>query len=192
MKPGLAWTGLAAALGLLALAGLALPPESLAWRADAPWAVWRWFSAAGVHRTPLHLGANLAGLALLAALGRAARLPGAAALAWLVAWPLTHAPLMYVAPLHSYGGLSGVLHAGAAIAGLYMLCRPATARHRWVGLALLAGVALKLLLETPWQTPLRTDAGWGFPVAVVAHATGALAGWLAGAVALGVRRAGLS
>ena len=84
------------------------------------------------------------------------------------------------------------IYPGAAIAGLYMLCRPATARHRWVGLALLAGVALKLLLETPWQTPLRTDAGWGFPVAVVAHATGALAGWLAGAVALGVRRAGLS
>lgn len=186
--PSRAWLALSAALALLALAGYWLPTEVLAWRADAPWAVWRWFSAAAVHWTPLHLGANLAGLSLLAWLGAGARLPSGAASAWLAAWPLTHAPLVLVQDLQAYGGLSGVLHAGAVVSGSYMLVRGGSKAHRAIGLGVLAGVALKLGLEAPWQAALHTGTGWGFPVAVIAHASGALAGLACAALALAASR----
>ncbi|MCM5679255.1 hypothetical protein M8A51_06890 [Schlegelella sp. S2-27] len=185
--PARAWLGLSAGLAVAALAGYGLPSGALAWRADAPWSVWRWFTAVAVHWTALHLGANLAGLALLAWLGASARLPSGAAWAWCAAWPLTQAPLMLVGELRAYGGLSGVLHAGAVIAATYMLCRSRGA-PRCIGLGVLAGVALKLWLEAPWQVPLQADAAWGFPVAVIAHATGALTGLACAVIALGVNR----
>lgn len=185
--PARAWLGLSAGLAVLALAGYGLPSGALAWRADSPWSVWRWYTAAGVHWTAWHLGANLAGLALLAWLGASARLPSGAAWAWFAAWPLTQAPLMFVRHLDAYGGLSGVLHAGAVIAGTFMLFRGRSA-HRYIGGGVLAGVALKLWLEAPWQAPLQADTAWGFPVAVVAHAAGALAGLACAAVALAANR----
>ena len=52
---------------------------------------WRLFSAAFVHYSTLHLLANLAGAALVGALGFFARVPRRVVLAWLVAWPLTAA-----------------------------------------------------------------------------------------------------
>ena len=71
---------------------------------------WRWWSAAWVHYSGLHLAANLAGLVLVAALGWAAAVDRAGALAWGLAWPLTHLGLCLQPSLTHYGGLSGVLH----------------------------------------------------------------------------------
>ena len=42
----------------------------------------------------------------------------AAALAWALAWPLTHLALLAEPALLRYGGLSGVLRAGAAVAAV--------------------------------------------------------------------------
>lgn len=184
---GRAWVALCALLAVAALLGMWLPPQMLVWAATSPLDVWGWWSPVAAHFTTLHLVANLAGLALLAWLGWSARLPLAAALAWLAAWPATHAMLIWADTLELYGGLSGVLHAGVVIAGVF-LCADPLRRRRWVGAAVLAGVALKIGLEAPWNAALQTDTAWGFPVAVAAHATGALAGLLAAAVAVGVGR----
>ena len=120
-----AWLWLAALLGGGALLGWWLPANALDWQPDLaasqPWRAW---TAAAVHWSALHLGANLAGLAVLAALGWVADLPRPAALAWACAWPMTHAGLLWRPELAHYGGLSGVLHAGVAVAALWLLLGP--------------------------------------------------------------------
>jgi hypothetical protein len=100
----------------------------------------------------------------------------------LVAWPATHAALAWQPALASYGGLSGVLHAGVAI-GAWHLVAHDKGRRRTIGLAVAVGLAIKLLLERPWAAPTQIVAGWDFPVAPIAHASGALAGVLAAALA---------
>jgi rhomboid family GlyGly-CTERM serine protease len=133
---------------------------------------WRAFSAAFVHYSALHLAGNATGLALVAALGAAARAPWRLALAWLAAWPLTQLGLLMQPELAHYGGLSGVVHAGVAIVCVHLLF----AGHRWLGGAMLAGVLLKVLSETPWGAPLRHPSGWDIAVAPLVHATGLVAG----------------
>jgi hypothetical protein len=128
-----------------------------------------------VHYSRLHLLANLAGAALVAALGVAAQLPPRAALAWLAAWPLTQALLLWRPDLAHFGGLSGVLHAGVAVVAVHLLLRT-SGRRRWIGAALLAGLAVKLVGEEPWGAALRHPAGWDIAVAPLAHATGVAAG----------------
>jgi len=140
-----------------------------------------------VHLSPLHLVANLLGTALVAALGLAAGCGRRAALAWALAWPLTHATLLLQPALSTYGGLSGVLHAGVAVAA-WQLLRGGRGAHRAVGAALAIGLLLKLGLEAPWQGPLRQVPGWDIAIAPLAHAGGAAAGWLC-ALACGVGRA---
>jgi rhomboid family GlyGly-CTERM serine protease len=164
---------------LLAAAAAVLwpaPREVLDWQPsrafDEPWRAW---SAAFVHWTPWHLAANLLGCAVVAAFGVAARVPVRAALAWLVAWPLSHAALALQPALTNYGGLSGVLHAGVAIAA-WQLLRHDIGTRRVIGAAVMAGLALKLLLEKPWGAPAQQMVGWDFLVAPLAHATGAIAG----------------
>jgi hypothetical protein len=49
-----------------------------------------------------------------------------------------------------------------------------------------AGLLAKLWLEQPWGPVLRDAADWDIAVAPLAHATGALAGALCGALALAV------
>lgn len=176
----LAWCGVGL---LLVLPSLLVHDQPLAsrvmdwqprlWQAE-PWRVW---SAAWVHLSGLHLAANLAGGVLVIALGWAARLPPRAALAWALAWPATHLGLLAMPELLRYGGLSGVLHAGVAVAAVVLL-RRATRAERRLGMAMLAVLAAKLLLEAPWQGPLAYPAGWDIAVAPLAHATGALAGAL--------------
>lgn len=146
---------------------------------------WRCFSAAGVHLSALHLGANLAGLLLVALLGwRAGCGPGATA-AWALAWPLTQAGLALQPALLHYGGLSGVLHAGVAVACCQLLRQgPGPRRIAW---ALLVGLAAKVVLEQPAQGVTTQPAGWDIPIAPLAHATGAVAGLLCG-LALLLRR----
>lgn len=172
----------AAAAGAL-LAGFA-PAARLDWQPALAFAEpWRWFTAAFVHWSPLHLAANLASAAVLAAFGHAAALPRAAALAWLLAWPATHGALLLQPALAHYGGLSGVLHAGVAVAATWLVLTR-RGRARTIGLAVLGGLVLKLVLERPWAGALSRPAGWDIAIAPLAHAAGAAAGALC---ALGVR-----
>ncbi len=138
---------------------------------------WRALTAAFVHWSPLHLGANLGATAVVAAFGYASRMPWPAAAAWAMAWPLTHAALWVEPALLHFGGLSGVLHAGVAVAVVDGLRNEQGAR-RGIAALVLAGLAVKLLLEAPWGPPLRQVSGWDIAVAPLAHATGALAGAL--------------
>lgn len=186
--PGRAWAGLATAFGAAALLSWWLQAPLLDWQpALAGQEPWRAFSAAFVHWSARHLAANTAGCAVLAALGLAARLPARAALAWLLAWPLTHAALAVQPALAHYGGLSGVLHAGVAVAALWLV---ATARgtRRGIGAAVGAGLLLKVVLEEPWGPPLRLGGGWDIATAPLAHATGVLAGLLCAALLLALPR----
>jgi len=148
---------------------------------------WRAFSAAFVHWSALHLGANLLGVAMVAALGFVGRLPWPAAAAWALAWPLTQQALAIQPALAHYGGLSGVLHAGVAVAALWLLVQ-ARGRTRWLAAAVLAGLLVKLWTEDPFGPALRTGGGWDIATAPLAHATGAAAGLITAALALLVLR----
>lgn len=186
-SPGAAWV----AVGGLLMAGSVLawwlPSPLLDWQpALAASEPWRAFSAAFVHWSPLHLGANMLAAAVVTAYGWAARVPPAAAVAWLAAWPLTHLGLLLQPALAHYGGVSGVLHAGVAIACLWLVTAPPgrVPRGRVVGALVLAGLLIKLASEQPWGAPLRHSAEWDIAVAPLAHATGAVAGLCCAALAL--------
>jgi rhomboid family GlyGly-CTERM serine protease len=167
---------LAALLAVLAGAGWFAPASVLDWQPALAWAEpWRAFSAAFVHWSALHLGANMAGTLVVGAFGVAARVPPGAALAWLAAWPLTQLGLLLRPDLLHYGGLSGVLHAGVAIAAFWLVL-DGRSRERWIGGAVLAGLVAKIVLEAPWGAALRQSGGWDIAIAPFAHATGALAG----------------
>jgi rhomboid family GlyGly-CTERM serine protease len=175
------WLALAAIAGAGSLVAWFLPATALDWQPALAFAEpWRWVTAAWVHWSPLHLGANLAGTVVVAVFGRAAELPPRATLAWALVWPATQGALLAQPALAHYGGLSGVLHAGVAVAAVHLLFR--AGRARWIGGAVLAGLALKIVLERPWAGPLAHPAGWDIAVAPLAHAAGAVAGLTAGAV----------
>jgi len=171
-------------LVMLALAGWPLPHQAIDWQpALALVQPWRAFSAVGVHYSLLHLLANLAGAAAVGALGIAARAPHWSAWAWAIAWPLTQVGLLAEPALLHYGGLSGVLHAGVAVIAVVLLWAPSTPTRRGVGLALLAGLIVKILFEAPWGAPLRHPAGIDIAVAPLAHASGLVAGLVCAVVA---------
>lgn len=172
---GAAWPLLCA--GLAATSGLAWPAprDALDWQpallAPEPW---RALTAAFVHWTPLHLAANLAGCAVLALLGARARLGAREAAAGLLALPLAQLGLWLRPDLTRYAGLSGELHALAALAALTLLTRPG--RDRWVGAGIALGLVVKVALEQPLGPALRVTEGFDFPVAPFAHLSGAVAG----------------
>jgi len=187
-RPGPAWAALAAAFAAASLLAWWLPAPLLDWQpARAAAEPWRAFSGAFVHWSAQHLLANLAGAAVVGALGVAGQLPGRATLAWLLAWPLTQAGLAVQPALAHYGGLSGVLHAGVAVAGLWLLVTGG-GRRRAIAAAVLAGLAAKVLLERPWGAPLRLGSHWDIATAPLAHATGTLAGLLCAALLLALQR----
>lgn len=178
-----AWLGVGL---LLVLPSMLIAPHAglarlaLAWVPGLVWSEpWRWWSAAWVHLSTRHLLANLAGAALVLLLGWVARLPREAAWAWALAWPLTHLGLLLAPDLLRYGGLSGVLHAGVAVAAVALLQEAAQRRDRVLGALLLAGLCAKLLGERAWAQTLVTPPGWDIAVAPLAHASGALSGALA-------------
>ncbi|MCA0239426.1 MAG: rhombosortase [Proteobacteria bacterium] len=177
--PARAWVALAALLAAGCLAATKLPTAWLDWQPALAWTQpWRWWTAAWVHWSKLHLAANLAGLMLLAALGLLARLPRRAAWAWALAWPLTQLGLALRPDLPRFGGLSGVLHAGVAVAALHLLWPTRKPRQRWIGAALLLGLALKLVLETPWGPALQMRSGWDIAIVPWSHLSGTVAGLL--------------
>ena len=175
------WLLAQAAAGLAAL---------LLWSAGASAARWDWqpalagaepwraITAALLHGSGLHLAANLAGCVLVAALGRAAGCGRSATLAWLLAWPMTQLGLLAQPALAHYVGLSGALHAAVVVAAMRLVLVDAQAARRTIGALLLAGVAIKLLLEAPWSATVRAVPGWDILVAPGAHVSGALAGAL--------------
>jgi rhomboid family GlyGly-CTERM serine protease len=179
-----AWASLVIALSLSALAFWFAPREALDWQPGlAVTQPWRCWTAALVHLSPLHLQANLFGCAVVAAFGMAARLPRRATWAWLAAWPLTHAALAAQPQLLHYSGLSGLLHAGVAIAALHLACHAASRRDRLIGLAVIAGLATKLVLEQAWLARPQDVPGWDVRIAPFAHLTGTVAGLLCAATA---------
>jgi rhomboid family GlyGly-CTERM serine protease len=187
---GRAWCALAVALALGALLGFALvPAQAIDWQpalaAREPWRAW---SAAFVHYSAFHLLANLAGIALVGALGAFARVPWPIAAAWLLAWPLTQLGLLARPDLVHYGGLSGVLHAGVACVGWQLLAHE-RGRRRAIGALLLAGLALKVASEAPWGAPLRHPPGWDIATAPFAHASGLVAGLAAATLCDALARA---
>lgn len=225
---GRAWMLVAALLAAGALGVAALGDAArttLDWQPATlvaqPWRAW---TAAWVHLGTTHLVANLGAVGLLALLGRRAGLGPRDATAWALAWPLTHAlmsaaatawPAGFGAWLPHVAGMSGVLHAGVAIAALSLAGRrdepasvaasadadapvhpeaaappyvegPDPRRARLVGRMLLVGLAAKVIAESPWDLAPRLDAVLGIAVAPEVH----LAGALAGAIAWALLRAG--
>jgi rhomboid family GlyGly-CTERM serine protease len=178
-----AWLAMGTAFAVGACVAWFIPREALDWQPQLalrqPWRLW---SAALVHFSPTHLVANLLGSAVVVAFGIAARLPRRAAIAWLVAWPLGHAALSLQPQLLHYGGLSGVLHAGVAVAALHLTQRE-RGHRRAIGSAVLAGLVIKIVFEQPLAGPTQALPGWDFRIAPLAHLTGAAAGLLCGAVA---------
>jgi rhomboid family GlyGly-CTERM serine protease len=183
-----AWVAFGLALCAGALLAWPVSHEAIDWQpALAISQPWRAFSGAFVHYSPLHLGANLAGGLLIAALGHAARMPLRDVIAWCVAWPSTQLGLLLQPGLQHYGGLSGVLHAGVAIVAVHLLFTGDTRRRR-IGAAIFAVLLGKVLGESPWDGPLRYPAGWDIAVAPLAHAAGLVSGLLCAVIAEGLAR----
>ena len=186
-----AWIGVAMLLVLFALLGWPLERELFDWQPALALAQpWRLWSAVAVHYSVAHLAANLAGAALVAALGWAGRITMPIVWAWVAAWPLTHLGLIVEPRLAHYAGLSGVLHAGVAVAALHLVLGGAPAQRR-IGAACLAGLFIKVASESPWGPPVF-HAGLGISVAPLAHASGVFAGLLCGALAHLIERRRLS
>ena len=178
-RAALGWVAVATALGAGALLVHGAPAAALDWQRARAWSQpWRWWSAAWVHLSDLHLAANLAGLLLVALLGIAADVTPRSVLAWLLAWPATQLALVVEPALARYGGLSGVLHAAVAIVGVQLVAEGPRLR-RGLGALLLAGLTAKVLVEAPWRAALQHPPGWDIAVAPLAHASGAAAGVLA-------------
>lgn len=185
--PGRAWLVVTAALLVGALLGLWWPAAWLDWQPErAGSEPWRTVTAAWVHWSERHLFTNLLAAAVVGAYGWAASVPRAQALAWLAAWPLTHLALLTKPDLAHYGGLSGVLHAGVAVATLWLVV-VARGGRRVVGVLMGAGLLAKILSERPWAGVLQQAEGWDIALAPIGHATGTIAG-LACAAALLARR----
>ena len=186
LPPWVHWAGLGVAAAAGALLARLADPALLRWQPELAWAQpWRMVTAAWVHLSTQHLAGNLAATAVVAVFGVAAGCGRRAATAWALAWPLTQLGLLAQPALLRYGGLSGVLHAGVAVA-VWQLLRDGSRRRRAVGAAVALMVLAKLLLEAAWQGPaLRQVPGWDIAIAPGAHASGVLAGWLC-ALACGV------
>jgi hypothetical protein len=180
---GRGWVALSLLLAVAALVTATLPDawlDRLDWQPRLaliqPWRLW---TAAAVHWTAAHLVLDLAGLLLLAALGYALGLPRRAVLAWALAWPLTQAGLWLHPGLPHYGGLSGVLHAGAAVLALQLLAEVRPTR-RVAGWVLAAALGVKLVHEVlGGAVPLAAGQA-GIAVSPWPHVSGAVCaalGW---------------
>jgi len=176
------WLITASAFALLALLAWPFDNAALLWQPDKPW---RAFTAPFAHLSFLHLIANLTGCVVVGVLGQMAQCPPRMSGAWLLAWPLTQWGLLLRPDLIRYGGLSGLLHAGVAIIIVALLTRGGAqhARERRIGLALFAGLLLKLWVDEPFGPAAQTREGWDMAIAPFAHLSGAFSGAICGGVA---------
>lgn len=159
-----------------------LPPHPLAWEAAIwlrdPWTLW---TSAWVHTSVGNLSGNLLAIAGLAVAGASLGLGRRAAMALLVAWPMSTLGLLIWPQVTHYSGLGGAIHAAAAVLGMHVAARPALKPFSPL---LFAALGLKLLVERAWTQPVAFDPSWGFNVVYAAHLTGTLAGAACGGVAV--------
>jgi rhomboid family GlyGly-CTERM serine protease len=144
-----------------------------------PWTLW---TAPLVHLSAAHALANsfaMAALLAIAALSGGKPLLRRYLIGLLIAWPLSTLSLLLCPEVTSYVGLSGLVHAGIAMLGILLL-----QGSRYMGLALLLGLAVKLWQEQAWVQPVVWSADWGFNVVVVAHLYGAGVGLVVGVAML--------
>lgn len=154
----------------------AVDPDALSWqRAVALSQPWRLWTAAFVHWSPMHLGVNLAAIAIVAAWGWRAAVSRATVWLWLGCWPLVHVALWLRPQIESYGGMSGVLHAGIAVVAIDVISRRRGTARR-IGAVVLAGLSTKVLLEAPWGPAVQRLSGWDIAVVPWSHASGAVIG----------------
>jgi len=195
------WWGLVALLGLPALA---LPLVDLG-APDALWsplvarlalhpdlgltqAPWVWWTTAWLHGSPPHLWRNLGALLLIGALGQAWGAGARQARMLGIAWPLTQLGMLAQSQLHTYVGLSGVLHAAFALVVAEALWQPRPQAPRWLAGLAFMGLIFKLLLENPWQMSLVADTASAINVAPWVHFCGAVTGFSLGSVPNLIRR----
>jgi len=139
-------------------------------------APWVWWSTAWLHGSALHLQRNLMALALIALLAAAYGSSARTALVWALAWPLTHLGMLMQPALHTYIGMSGVLHAGVAILCLQQIEQNAPPWPKRLAWIMLIGLGAKILMENPWHNGLVRPAGSDITVAPLAHLSGSAAG----------------
>lgn len=180
MRRWRSWTGACALL--IACAWLFRAGERLGWLQAEPWrwssagwrhAPWTLWTSAFADAPPAQALASVLALTALAVLGRALAAPPRDGLALLLAWPLGTLSLALVPTVHSYAGLSLLVHAAAAVLALRALLRPPT---RTLGLLLGGGLLIKLALEKAWLAPVGFDGAWGANVVFAAHLAGACTG----------------
>lgn len=181
-RPGVAWCTAALLMIAGTLAAWPLARTAVDWQPSRVAEVWRWWSAAFVHYSGHHLSANIGAAILVAGFGWTAGAPLRSAIAWCAAWPLTHLLLLLQPALLHYGGLSGLMHTGVAVVCVHLVFTGTPAR-KFVGAAVFAGMAAKIVGESPFGEPLRHVAEWDVAVAPIGHFTGTLAGVLCSAIA---------
>ncbi len=100
------------------------------------------------------------------------------ALAWALAWPLTHLGMLAQSGLHTYIGMSGVLHAGLSIWCIHQITPKNTPRFKAMGWLVFSGLSIKILMENPLTLTLIHAPGSDITVAPWAHFSGLMAGLL--------------
>ena len=151
------------------------------WRAedwdDRPWSLW---TSAWVHMNTQHLISNQLAVGALAAMAWVLKPGLRASLAWLLTWPVIPLVLPYWPHIGYYAGLSGLIHAAVAVAGVYLVAGRTTVpmARRWGGMLLL-GLVTKLLIERAWHWPVVWSDNLGISVVQASHLVGAVAGAVA-------------
>jgi rhomboid family GlyGly-CTERM serine protease len=135
--------------------------------------VWRMFTGHCVHFSVTHLIYNLIALGVVGLMAESRRLPGFRWLCLAGPWIISAGLLVLEPRMHVYGGLSGLVTALVVFVGLHGL-RERSA-WRWVCVAMLIGVAAKIVLEMRTGGMLfATTDNPSIAVATVSHMMGAV------------------
>lgn len=177
-------------LVLLVLAAeLLLLGDYLEYRRPLLWSQpWRLLTGHFVHLSLVHAMLNCVALLLLGRLF-AERLRTVELFTMLGVAPILISLVFWIAlpELTWYRGLSGSLHA-VYFAGCVVWLASTDDRNRWLPVAALAGGALKVLLEQPWDSSFPFREWLDAAVVPQAHLIGAVVGVGAGLVFKQVRR----
>lgn len=189
-KPSRSWLVLCALHGVMSMLvwwARGDVVDALTWQSDnwtqRPWTLW---TSSWVHMNTPHLIGNQVALGALTALAWVVRPTLGCALAWLLAWPLLQISLSLWPQIGYAVGLSGLLHAGIAVAAVQLLLgRIAVPQAQRWGVLLSLGLLAKLFVEQAWFYPVVWNAGNNMSVVQAAHLGGVIWGGLAG-LALGL------